>query len=245
MLLRGAARYSAAAIACVVVLAGCSSPGEGPSAHSSTAAQTSVPGSQPEDSFSWLSSVLPTDPELSEALGYPVTTDGPPRVRTDVKFRNTFVGSGDIAARECIGVVSALEQEAYRSVPAVAVSFATEAAATYSVVAFDSVDSAVTVFQTFSKKWKACDGRTVEKSGGGAVMRYSITDVRSTQNVVSALNTVTSNEGSPIITGRALGVAQDCIVEVELVYDDPTSRSLAEDRAIVLVEAMLSRVRTL
>ena len=85
---------------------------------------------------------------------------------------------------------------------------------------------------------------TVVKSGGGVDMNYALSDVGLADSVTSAVVTVTSDEGSPVVAGRALGVAHDCMVEVELVYDDPADRGLAAERAIRLVEAMLSRVKT-
>lgn len=191
-----------------------------------------------------MTSVLPTDPELSGALGYPVTIDGPPKIRNGAKLRNTFIGSREVAERDCIGVVSPLETEAYGSAPLVAVTFASESAATYGAAAFDSPRTAEETFKRFSDQWRACDGRTVVKSGGGVVMHYALSDVRLADSVVSAVVTVSSDEGSPVVVGRALGVSQDCMVEVELVHDDPVDSGRASERAIGLVESMLSRVKT-
>lgn len=197
-----------------------------------------------QEPFAWLTAVLPTDSELSEALGYPVTIDGPPTIRNGAKLRNTFIGSRDVAERDCIGVVSPLETEAYGSAPLVAVTFASESAATYGAAVFDSPRSAGETFKRFADQWRACDGRTVVKALGGVDMRDAISDVRLADRIASAVITVTSDEGSPVVVGRGLGVSQDCMVEVELVYDDPADAGKASDRAIRLVESMLSRVKT-
>jgi hypothetical protein len=191
-----------------------------------------------------LTSVLPTDSELSEALGYPVTVDGPPRIRPGSGLRNTVVGSGDIAERDCIGVVSPLEKEAYGSAPVIALTFATEAAATYGAAAFDSVADAGGTFESFADRWRDCDGRTVVKSVGDHLVHHVISEVQVTENILSAVDTLNSSEGVPVVTGRALGVAHDCIVEVELAYDDPEDFGRASERALLLVKAMLGRVRT-
>jgi hypothetical protein len=197
-----------------------------------------------QEPYAWLTAVLPTSAELSEALGYPVTADGPPKVRNGAKLRNTFIGSGDVAERDCIGVVSPLETDAYGSAPLVAVSFASESAATYGAAVFDSPRSAEETFKRFADQWRACDGRTVVKSGGGLAIHYALSDVGLADNVTSAVVTASSEEGSPVVTGRALGVSHDCMVEVELVYEDPADSGRAAERAIRLTEAMLSRVKT-
>lgn len=54
---------------------------------------------------------MPTDAELTDALGYAVTIDGPPIIRLGREFRNTFIGRGEVAERDCVGVVSSLEHE--------------------------------------------------------------------------------------------------------------------------------------
>ena len=191
-----------------------------------------------------MTAVLPTDSELSEALGYSVTIDGPPRIRRGSGLRNTVVGSGDIVERDCIGVVSPLEKEAYGSAPVIALTFATEAVATYGAAAFDSVASAGRTFESFADRWRDCDGRTVVKSVGDHRIHHVISEVQITDNTLTAVDTLNSSEGVPVVTGRALGVARDCIVEVELAYDDPEELGQASERALLLVEAMLGRLRT-
>ena len=206
-----------------------------------TAASSTTQG---PGSFAWMSSVMPTDAELTEALGYTVTTDGPPSVRPGRKFRNTFIGSGEVAERDCIGVVSPLEQEAYAGAPVTAVSFATEAAATYSAAAFDSVDGAKATFERFAQQWQACDGRTVVRSFAGKPVQDRISDVQITDAVISAVVTLDGPEGVPVVVGRALGVAHDCMVDVDVGFVDPVDQMHAAERAVRLVEKMLSRVAT-
>lgn len=239
-----ALRQLAAAAASVVLLVSCSTSSDGTSTLDTRTSSTESTQTQVQEPYSWLTSVLPTDAELSEALGYPVTIDGPPKIRSGAKLRNTFIGSRDVAERDCIGVVSPLETEAYGSAPLVAVTFASESAATYGAAAFDSPRSAQETFKRFSDQWRACDGRTVVKAFGGVDMRDAISDVRLAGSVVSAVLIADSEEGSPVVAGRAIGVSQDCMVEVELVYDDPADRGRASERAIRLVESMLSRVKT-
>lgn len=238
----GTLRWMAAAAAVVVWLAGCSSQNDGTAAQSTTALTAPSVTTQARDSFAWLSSVMPTDAELSDALGYAVSTGGPSRVRASPKFRNTFVGSGEVVERDCIGVVAPLEQDVYGSTPAVAVSFNTEAAATYGAVAFDSAGGAQTTFERFADQWHACDGRTVVKSFAGDLVHDKISNVQIADALVSAVITVSSSEGAPVLVGRALGVAHDCVVDVELTFVDIESQELARDRAAQLVQQMLSRV---
>lgn len=244
MIARDVLRRTAVAAFSVVLLASCSTSGDGTSALGTSELPTESSKTRVHAPYAWLTAVLPTSSELSEALGYPVTVDGPPKIRNGARLRNTFIGSREITERDCIGVVSPLETEAYDSAPLVAVTFASESAATYSAAVFDSPRSAEETFKRFADQWRACGGRTVVKSGGGVVVQYAISDVGLADRVTSAVITVTSDEGSPVVVGRALGVAQDCMVEVELVYDDPADRGRAGERAIRLVEAMLSRVKT-
>lgn len=244
MIFRGALRRGAAAALGIVLLVGCSTQSDGTSAPVNSKSSTESSNIQVQEPYAWLTSVLPTDSELSEALGYPVTVDGPPRIRRGSGLRNTVVGSGDIAERDCIGVVSPLEKEAYGSAPVIALTFATEAAATYGAAAFDSVADAGGTFESFADRWRDCDGRTVVKSVGDHLVHHVISEVQVTENVLSAVDTLNSSEGVPVVTGRALGVAHDCIVEVELAYDDPEDFGRASERALLLVKAMLGRVRT-
>lgn len=244
MIARHVLRRAAAAALGVVLLTSCSTSSDGTSTPDTTTSFTETTQTRAQEPYAWLTSVLPTDSELSEALGYPVTIDGPPKIRNGARLRNTFVGSREVAERDCIGVVSPLETETYGSAPLVAVTFASESAATYGAAAFDSPRSAEETFKRFSDQWRACDGRIVVKAFGGVDMRDAISNVRLAGSVVSAVITTTSEEGSPVVAGRALGVSQDCMVEVELVYDGPADRDRASGRAIRLAEAMLIRVKT-
>ncbi|WP_395307497.1 sensor domain-containing protein [Mycobacterium sp. AMU20-3851] len=215
MIVRDALSRVAAALG-VVLVVGCSNPSDGTSKSDTSKPSAESTNNQVREPYAWLTSVLPTDSELSDALGYPVVVNGLPKVRDGARLRNTFIGSRDIAERDCIGVVSPLETDAYVSAPLVAVTFASESAATYSAALFDSPRSAEETFNRFAEQWRACDGRTVVKSGEELVMRYALSDVRLADRVTSAVVTALSDEGSPVVTGRALGVAQDCLVEVEL-----------------------------
>lgn len=243
MITGDALRRATAAAAGVVLLVGCSTPVDGTSTPNTRTSSAESTQTQVQEPFAWLTAVLPTDSELSEALGYRVTVDGPPKVRNGKRLRNTFIESREVAERDCIGVVSPLETDAYGSAPLVAVTFASESAATYGAAAFDSPRNAEETFKRFADQWRACAGRTVVTAFGGVDMRDAISDVRLVDRIASAVITVTSDEGSPVVVGRALGVSQDCMVEVELVYDDPADRGRAAESAIRLVEAMLSRVK--
>ena len=241
---RSVLRRAGAAMAGMALIAGCAAPAtESPAITSSNAIPSSA-SAQPPDPSAWLTSVMPTDSELSDAVGYPVSVDGPPSVRPGSKLRNTVIGSGDVSERECLGVVSPLEQETYESAPIIAVSFATESAATYGAVAFASAGDAERTFRGFADRWRQCAGRTVVKAVGGHSVSHVISDVRIAENVVSAVDTLHSVEGEPTVAGRALGVAHDCIVEVQIAVDDPSLQGQASERAVRLAEAMLSRVKT-
>lgn len=100
MLVAQAVCWTAVGTALAVLTAGCSSGSDGTPAAATTDRTATSSTTQGPGSFAWISSVMPTDAELTEALGYTVTTDGPPSVRPGRKFRNTFIGSGEVAERD-------------------------------------------------------------------------------------------------------------------------------------------------
>lgn len=235
------------AIAVSILTAGCALSSTGTAIpERKQSSQTSAPTSPPSSPspFAWLASVLPNSAELSTALGYSVTVDELPSVGDITRLRNTMVGSRSVTEPECIGVISSLEKVVYDNTPILAVTSATEAAATFGAVAFDSAKNAQIAYARFADQWLRCDGRTMRKSAADYVVEHTISDVDVVDNVLYATDTVTSTGGDPVVVKRALGVALDCIVEVELPLDARINHSPGMGDAGTLIDAMAGRVKT-
>lgn len=244
----------AALVSASFLVGGCSATVDGSAAVASDATAASAPpASAPpltappsSDQFGWLTSVLPTSDELSRALGYPVTVREYPPVGDITDLRDTLAGSREVTERQCVGVISSLGQDAYGTADVRAVTYGTESTATFGVVAFASQDVAHMLFTTFAKQWQQCDGTTVVNTYGGYTFEHQITKVQTADNILSAVDVISSDSGSvPVPTERALGATDDCIVEVEVPVDDLSKWSAGDDSAAVaLVKSMLERVRT-
>jgi hypothetical protein len=80
-----------------------------------------------------------------------------------------------------------------------------------------------------------------------AVLRWTVTDVRAQDGVLSATILSGETEGEPAFpTEHAVGVAADCIVDVDVAVTDAlASRRVAAGRAADLVRLMLENVNSL
>ncbi|WP_240630620.1 sensor domain-containing protein [Mycolicibacterium sp. GF69] len=230
------------------LIAGCGSARErtAESEAGPTVALTTAGGTAPTTSYAWLSSVLPDDKELTDAVGFQVRMDEPPSVGP--RLRNTAAGSRELTESLCFGVVSPFEQQVYGVAPVRAVSYATESSVTFGAAAIDSAADARDMFDAFARQWRDCQGKTVLKIDGAYTYEHRITQVDATPDVVSAVDAVMSSSPTGVLvrSQRALGVAKDCIVEVTVpiseseTNENPITSSAATD----LVNSMLARVRT-
>ncbi|MCV7282841.1 sensor domain-containing protein [Mycolicibacterium flavescens] len=196
------------------------------------------------DSYSWLTTVLPSNEELTTAAGYPVRMDGPPSVSS--RLRDTVTGS-QLTEGQCLGVVSPLEAQVFASAPVRAVTFATESTITIGAVALASDDDARGLFDAFADQWRACEGATLVKADRITTYEHRLTELDAASSVVSAIDEVTSDSRTavPVRVQRALGVAKDCIVEASVPITNPTPHepAVAANAAVDLVNAMLVKVR--
>lgn len=193
----------------------------------------------------WLSTVLPTGDELSKAVGRRVRVDDiPPLLGTIDDLRDTVSGTED-ANSSCIAVVSPLEKQAYAASSVRAVTYSTQSTITSGAVWFSSENDARALFAALSDQWRKCDGTSYTTSTGGLQFEHQISELKSTNDVVSAIVSVTSTSGgTPVRTERALGIARDCIVEAEVpvaASPDTLDQSTA---ATDVVTTMLSKVGT-
>ncbi len=198
--------------------------------------------------YGWLTNALPSDDDLSRAVGYQITTDGEhPPVRGVTDLRNTAAVKGEITEPQCFAVTAPLEVQTYNAASVEATTFVTDGPMTYGAVVLASAADAGSLFAEFVEQWKQCDGKTVMDSDAYGTFTDTIADVEVTGNVLSAVVTVnsTSPTGVPVRDERALGVTENGIVDISLPITDPSPDTPREqNRAIDLANAMLENFRT-
>jgi hypothetical protein len=210
----------AIAAACAV-LAGCSSApvdSAPPVVRIKEAAKPSV--SRP------LNQVLPTSDELTATMGVgpgfmgQLVVGGP-----DMLLQG--VGEADATPIECVSAAYRLQKVVYAASPVREVASQSWAGGDlngpplsgfFGAVRFATADDAQGFFAASADKWRRCNGQTLAlhqpEHGADGVSR--ITDVVVEPTVISAV--VLHGDGSTI--QRALGVASDCVVDVEVTDVD-------------------------
>ncbi len=235
-----------AASFCVALLAtSCANTVEGTPDAAQGQAPTSTSTSAQTDT-AWIASMLPDATELSRTLGArPPSYDIEPLVGDATDLRNTIIGS-DVTEPQCVGVVAPLETRTFETAPVSAVAYVTLPEATVGVVSLSSDTDARSLFSAFAEQWQQCNGKTVVKSDGVGTYDNEISRVDATDSVLSATVTMsTPSTGMRTQTQRTLGVAEDCIVDVEVrVTGAPTNSAGLISPATELVQAMLANVRT-
>lgn len=236
-----------AVIVTTVFVGGCGQISEGTATRTDdTLASSTSQAPQPPNGYAWLNSVMPTSKELTEAAGYQITIDEPPTVHPGPYLRDTVVGSRSLTNPECLGVVSPFEQRVYQGAPVVAITYATEAAVTFGAAALSSDAAARELFDLFAAQWQECLGKTLVKADGSGTFSDKITGIEVDGAVISAVIDLTSDSptGIPVRVKRALGVANDCILEAEVgITEPPLDRTApGSNGAADLVKSMLAKV---
>jgi hypothetical protein len=210
-------RSAVAAMSACAVIAGCAPAVEGaPAVHIVDAAKPSASRS--------LEHVLPTADELAMTLGTggfmgQLVEGGP-----DMLLRG--VGESDATPADCVSPSYRLQKVVYQASPVQSVASQSwaggdasgpTASGFFGVVQFTSADDAQKFFAASADKWHRCNGQTlvVHEAARGADGVSRIADVVVDNRIVSAV--VMRDAGSTI--QRALGVAADCIVDVEVSGD--------------------------
>jgi len=210
------ARSTIAALSASAVLAGCSSaPVDGaPVIRITEAAKPSV--SRPLDQ------VLPAGDELTATLGVGPGFTGQ-LVMGGADMLLEGVGESEAAPIECVSAGYRLQKVVYTASPVREVVSQTWAAGDlngppvsgfFGAVKFATADDAQGFFAASADKWRRCNGQTLvlHQPDRGADGVSRITDVVVEPTVVSA---VVLHDGGSMIQ-RALGVASDCVVDVEV-----------------------------
>ena len=223
----GSTRWTMTVLSACAVLAGCSStPVDGaPVVHIAEAAKPSVSRA--------LDQVLPTVDELATILG----TAGymGQLVKGGPEMLLQGVSESEATPIDCVSAGYRLEKIVYRASPVRSVASQSwvggdQNGPSYSgffgVVQFATPDDALAFFAASADKWHRCNGQTLvlHQPEHGADGLSRITDVGIDDRIVSAV--VLHDNGST--AQRAIGVASDCIVDVEVTNpagDSGTSAS--------------------
>jgi hypothetical protein len=228
----------------VVVLAGCSTTVGG-------GAVRDVRGTAARD----LAAILPSSAEVSDLAGNPLSDNGsrPMAGGIDV-LPNGIRDSSAANPIDCLGPVSPFMRVVYESGEVRAAAWQSfsnygghqpVSSVDAGVVAFGSAAQAQATFDDFVSRWKSCEGTTVTTylhNADNAELYEKITDVRVDGAVLSATVINSDNQhDTQFPTERALGVASDCIVDVDVAVTDGTRTPAG--RAVNLATAMLDRVR--
>jgi PknH-like extracellular domain len=203
-----------AAVSACVLLAGCSAPVDrAPAVRIVEAAKpsASVPAEQ----------LLPTVDEMAVTLGIGGFLGQLVKGDADVLLQGA--GEPEAMPVECVSTTHPLQKVVYRASPVRAVASQSWAGGDqggpsvsgfFGVVKFATPDDAQAFFAASADRWRRCNGQTMalhqpQRRADGL---SRITDVVVDSPIVSAV--VLNDEGQTV--QRALGLASDCVVDVEI-----------------------------
>jgi hypothetical protein len=233
-------RSTIAALSACAVLAGCSSAvGAAPVVHIVEAASPSVTRSPDK--------VLPTGAELTTTLRVGAGFTGQ-LVMGGADMLLQGVGESEATPIECVGAGYRLQKVVYQAGPVRQVASQSWAGGDlngpplsgfFGVVKFATADDAQAFFAGAADKWRRCNGQTLvlRQPEHGADGSSRITDVLVESKVISAV--VLHDDGSMI--QRALGVASDCVVDVEIT-DAGGGGGNGAASAVAVANLMLQKV---
>jgi PknH-like extracellular domain len=197
-----------------------------------------------------IAQVLPTDAELSGALGTAVSSIGLPPMVGGLDALPDGIRDGTQASEiQCLGVIAPFMQKVFEDAPVRAT--ATQrfdnwsdwwtAGPSYSVtvgaIALAAPSDARGLFSKFAEQWQQCQGKTMvlfhPASSPGDHLQ-EIIDVHTTDTTISAvvMDSDSETHNAPSPAQRALAVVSNCIVGVKLsdsrwLKGDPVSSDLA------------------
>jgi hypothetical protein len=199
-----------------------------------------------------LDQVLPTSEELSDALGIGPTGLMGQLVEGGADTLLRGVDRAHATPVECVSTTYRLQQAVYGASAVRSVASRSWAAGSvdgpalsgfFGVVQLGSADEAQSFFAAAADDWGRCDGDTVvlQRGGPGASEQSRITDVALEDRVVSAVVVHEAGHGGGTPIQRALGVAGDSIVDVEIT-DIAGARSGGAAGAVDVAQIMLDKL---
>ncbi|MGA5464694.1 sensor domain-containing protein [Mycobacterium sp. NPDC050041] len=235
---------AAAVLTAVTLLAGCASPTRPP-------VPTSAPPAPPTAARP-LGAMLPTQEELAGALGIPPAGFMGQLVEGGADMLLRGVDRTEATPVDCVSPTYRLQQMVYAESPVRSVATRSWAggsvagpsmSAYLGVVQFDTADEAQRFFAASAQKWRHCDGQTLllQQPDRGAREQSMITDVAVGDRVVSAVVLHDAGDSDSLTLQRALGVAGDCVVDVEIT-DLEDAKAAGADGAVHVADLMLDKI---
>lgn len=233
------ARWTVAALSACAIVAGCSAPTASPPAVQIAEAVKPSPDRT-------LDAALPTADELASMLGASGFMGQLVEGGADMLLQG--VGEADATPVDCVSTGYRLQKVVYDAGPIRSVASQSwaggdangpSATGFFGVVQFADPDAARAFFAASADKWHRCNGQTLvlQQPDRAAPGSSRITDVGVDTRIVSAV--VMHDAGSTI--QRALGVAADCIVDVEISDVAGPSAAGAAD-AVAVANLMLQKI---
>lgn len=196
---------------------------------------------------------LPSADQVDRAVGNPLDPTAVPRVGGIDLLPNGIRDSTQVSPLDCLGAATPLMRVVYErgDVHRVALQdFArfgagmTVSSVHAGVVRFGSEAEATRMFDDFVTQWRSCARTRVSVHvTESSALEWTVTDVREAGQVLSA--TILNGEADESVfpTEHALGVAADCIVEVDVAVTDAVpSRRVPTGRAAELVSMMRDNI---
>lgn len=202
--------------------------------------------------------MLPTPDQVAAAVGNPLDPTGPEAVGSISLLPNGIRDAHDVEPLDCLGAATPLMRVVYErgDVREVALrDFArygeglTVSSVHTGVVRFSSDAEAARMFAAFALQWRSCQGTAVRVHvTATSDLRWIVSDVRSDGTVLSDVVLTGQSRNQPAFpTEHALGLADACIVEVDVAVTDMLPwRRAARGRAAELVRIIqenINRVR--
>jgi PknH-like extracellular domain len=183
--------------------------------------------------------MLPTDAELSAAVGDTVTSTGSPTTGGPDVLQAIAATPSD-----CVGVTAPLTQTAFATAPVREVAFRVTSRGLVGALTLGSPWQAQSLFKGFAVRWKQCLGKIALYRGGGPV--YAITTVDATDTMLSAAVIGSGRVSQPglALDQRALAVISNCIVDVQIAHpwrragSPPSANQAVEVAHLILSKAI-------
>ncbi|WP_207547795.1 sensor domain-containing protein [Mycobacterium mantenii] len=214
----------------VMLVSGCSVAVDGTARPAPGAAPRSLSGST-------IKRVLLGKSALSRIVKQPLNIDPgfPPSFAGPESLQGDRSGSPD----DCIEVAVMLQQSAYRyrNVRDVAQETWRPESTTAAVVRvkegvvdLPTPNDAGALFVTFTRQWQRCAGKTVPLTGGAFRLKAKVNEVHVEASVLAATTSIELDSPNPLFdeslpVGRAIGVRDNCLIEVEVDFGNMPNRS--------------------
>ncbi|WP_406814842.1 sensor domain-containing protein [Mycobacterium sp. M23085] len=222
-----------------------------------------VPGAAPRSlSGPTIKRVLLGKTALSRIVKQPLEID--PGFPPSFAGPESLQGDRAVSPDDCIEVAVMLQQSAYRHrrVRDVAQetfrpesTTATVIRVQEAVVDLPTPADAEELFVTFSRQWQRCQGKTVALTGRPFRLKAKVDGVQVAASVLAAKTSIELDSPNPLVeeslpAGRAIGVRDNCLIEVEVDFANPLTRPLTqpdevEASALDIAQVMRDKVGAL